>query len=152
MAERLPNLSDLRSPQSEVQTEFGDSGGQISTRQRRLWTLFQQTATSLTHIYKCKSKCQISNPEEQEAWLAFQSAASALTSLYRESADILSALEKTNSNPNSVSSNKEDTNDTNFVTSTQPPNVTKLKRSWSGWPDDDTDSFGGGGGKRRKFL
>ena len=127
MAERLPNLSDLRSQgvhnSEAAQTEFGDSAagaGQISTRQRRLWTLFQQTATSLTHLYKCKSKCQISSngrgaEEDQEAWLAFQSAASALTSLYRDSADILSALEKTsNSNPNSVSSNKEsDTNDTN---------------------------------------
>ena len=45
---------------------------------------------------------------------------------------------------------------TNFVTtmtSSQPPTIAKLKRSWSGWPDDDTDAFGGGGGgKRRKFL
>ena len=104
----------------------------ISSRQRRLWTLFQQTATSLTHIYKCKSssKCQISTSEDQEAWLAFQSAASALTSLYRESADILSSLEKNNANAtNSVA--KEDSNVANnesYVTMTTSAMSLQLQR------------------------
>ena len=128
----------------------------ISSRQRRLWTLFQQTATSLTHIYKCKSssKCQISTSEDQEAWLAFQSAASALTSLYRESADILSSLEKNNANAtNSVA--KEDSNVANnesYVTMTNSAShtVSKLKRSWSDWPDDH--DFGDGGGLLRPRL
>ena len=149
MAERLPNLSDLRGHnEAAPQTDIGSDSGQISSRQKRLWSLFQQTATSLTHLYKCKSKCQIS-PEDQEAWLAFQSAASALTSLYRESADILSALEKTNNNSANSVPAKED----NMANDCNQFPVTKLKRSWSGWPDDDSDSFGGGGGgKRRKFL
>ena len=125
----------------------------ISSRQRRLWTLFQQTATSLTHIYKCKSKCQIST-EDQEAWLAFQSAASALTSLYRESADILSSLEKQQtSNATSSVTSKEDSSAANE--SYVNHSVSKLKRSWhSDWPDPDDfgGASGGGGGKRRRFL
>ena len=128
----------------------------ISSRQRRLWTLFQQTATSLTHIYKCKSKCQIST-EDQEAWLAFQSAASALTSLYRESADILSSLEKQTNNASVASKEDSVANNESYVTMTNSAHtVSKLKRSWSDWPDDDFgDGNGGGGnggGKRRRFL
>ena len=71
-----------------------DDAELASARQKRLLMLFQHTATSLTHLYKCKSKCQ---NEDQESWLAFQSAASALTSLYRESTDILASKEKPSS-------------------------------------------------------
>ena len=89
MADRLPP-SDF-DPLKGASLEPSDL--EISARQRRLWSLFQHTATSLTHLYKCKSKCQNTNhAEDQESWLAFQSAASSLTSLYRESADILPSL------------------------------------------------------------
>lgn len=94
MAERLgpPTPSGGDFDPLKVTAEPSDT--EISGRQRRLWSLFQHTATSLTHLYKCKSKCQQQQSEEdQETWLAFQSAASSLTSLYRESADILSSLE-----------------------------------------------------------
>jgi len=99
MAERLPPSPGDFDPLKGASLEPSDL--EISARQRRLWSLFQSTATSLTHLYKCKSKCQSTNhTEDQESWLAFQSAASSLTSLYRESADILASLEK----PSRVSS------------------------------------------------
>ena len=99
MADRLPP-SDF-DPLKGASLEPSDL--EISARQRRLWSLFQHTATSLTHLYKCKSKCQNTNhAEDQESWLAFQSAASSLTSLYRESADILASLEKPNTRVSST--------------------------------------------------
>ena len=81
MAERPPHHNS-----SEFDPSLLKVGGEppsaadleISGRQRRLWNLFQHTATSLTHLYKCKSKCH-QNAEDQETWLAFQSAASTLT-------------------------------------------------------------------------
>merc|ERR1719210_6776 len=86
----------------------GDPVVEISGRQKRLWNLFQHTATSLTHLYKCKSKSQSTNHiEDQESWLAFQSAASSLTSLYRESADILASIEKPTSRVSSTITSSE---------------------------------------------
>merc|ERR1711874_926070 len=120
---------------------------EISARQRRLWSLFQHTATSLTHLYKSKSKCQSTNhTEDQESWLAFQSAASALTSLYRESADILSSLEKQTNNASVASKEDSVANNESYVTMTNSAHtVSKLKRSWSDWPDDDFGDSNGGG-------
>lgn len=94
MAERLGPPTPGGGDFDPLKVPAEPSDTEISGRQRRLWSLFQHTATSLTHLYKCKSKCQQQQSEEdQETWLAFQSAASSLTSLYRESADILSSLE-----------------------------------------------------------
>jgi len=104
MADRLPP-SDF-DPLKGASLEPSDL--EISARQRRLWSLFQHTATSLTHLYKCKSKCQNTNhAEDQESWLAFQSAASSLTSLYRESADILASIEKPNTRVSSTITSSE---------------------------------------------
>ena len=69
MDDRLPSSLDP-SLVKGINLEHTDL--EISGRQRRLWSLFQHTATSLTHLYKCKSK----GHEDQESWLAFQSAAS----------------------------------------------------------------------------
>ena len=107
MAERLPPSSAEFDPLKGASLEPTDL--EISARQRRLWSLFQHTATSLTHLYKSKSKCQNTNQaEDQESWLAFQSAASALTSLYRESADILASLEKPSSRVSSATVTSSD--------------------------------------------
>ena len=106
MAERLPPTPGDFDPLKGASLEPSDL--EISARQRRLWNLFQHTATSLTHLYKCKSKCQSTNHiEDQESWLAFQSAASSLTSLYRESADILASIEKPTSRVSSTITSSE---------------------------------------------
>ena len=99
MAERLPPDygQSLRSNAEQNDTT------EISARQRKLWSLFQHTATSLTHLYKCKSQKQLDQAEDQESWIAFQSAASSLTSLYRESADILASVEKPRPSPHQTS-------------------------------------------------
>lgn len=100
MAERLPNPNpdpNEFDPLKNGLPEQPSTEMEISARQRRLWNMFQHTATSLTHLYKCKSASKSqpqTSPQDQESWLAFQSAASSLTSLYRESADILTSLEK----------------------------------------------------------
>jgi len=111
MADRLPPTPGDFDPLKGASLEPSDL--EISARQRRLWNLFQHTATSLTHLYKCKSsKSQSDNPtqdqEWQESWLAFQSAASSLTSLYRESAEILASLEKPSSrvSPSTITSSE----------------------------------------------
>ena len=91
MAERIPPNNyeqSLRTSVDPIDTT------EISARQRKLWSLFQHTATSLTNLYKCKTKSAQAQVEDQESWIAFQSAAASLTSLYRESADILSSVEK----------------------------------------------------------
>jgi len=106
MAERLPPTPGDFDPLKGASLEPSDL--EISARQRRLWNLFQHTATSLTHLYKCKSKCQSTNhTEDQESWLAFQSAASSLTSLYRESADILASIETPTSRVSSTITSSE---------------------------------------------
>lgn len=83
MAERLPGGEDFLGQRA---AEVAD----LTSKQRRLWSHFQNTATSLTHLYRSRTaKNDGGVNEDQEAWLAFQSAAASLTSLYRESADIL---------------------------------------------------------------
>ena len=132
MADRLPPaISDFDPCKNGSQPPNQDPNSEISARQRRLWNLFQHTATSLTHLYKCKSKCQTphqtSTPnshEDQESWLAFQSAASTLTSLYRESADILSALER----PSSSTSNSSISS---TIVTSDMSNPTSLPTPWS---------------------
>jgi len=102
MADRLPPPDygqSLRTPTTDQHQQQNSDSTEISGKQRKLWSLFQHTATSLTHLYKCKTKSDQQQhqhqaaAEDQESWIAFQSAAASLTSLYRESADILASVE-----------------------------------------------------------
>ena len=103
MAERLPIINSSSSddfggvPPSHPRTTVNSESAEVevSARQRRLWSLFQHTATSLTNLYKCKSsKNSSQHTEDQDSWMAFQSTSASLTSLYRESAEILASLER----------------------------------------------------------
>jgi len=146
MADRLPPPNygqSLRTPSTDQhQQQQNSDSTEISGRQRKLWSLFQHTATSLTHLYKCKSKSDQQHQhqaaaEDQESWIAFQSAAASLTSLYRESADILASVESKHhhSSPSERSSTVV-TSDLSTIcnsnsSSPMPPPVSSISRNSS---------------------
>jgi len=163
MADRLPPPDygqSLRTPttdQHQQQQQQNSDSTEISARQRKLWSLFQHTATSLTHLYKCKTKSDQQQhqhqaaAEDQESWIAFQSAAASLTSLYRESADILASVES--KHPSSSSSERSSTvvtSDLSICNSNTspmppPPPVSSISRNSS-------SKTGGGGGEFAKTM
>jgi len=143
MADRLPPPDygqSLRTPTTDQHQQQNSDSTEISARQRKLWSLFQHTATSLTHLYKCKTKSDQQQhqhqaaAEDQESWIAFQSAAASLTSLYRESADILASVESKHPSSSSERSSTVVTSDLsicNSNTSPMPPPVSSISRNSS---------------------
>ena len=105
MASRHPNELDPfggGSDNTHDQEDLDPVERQRIESQRRLWAHFQNTATSLTHLYKLKvnnkqpeteqAQSSDSSSVQDDAWTAFQSAASSLSSMFRESVDVLNAM------------------------------------------------------------